>query len=261
MLAIALARYLKSRDFQKKTWKRIFIFFLIMGFFSAWENQKQKRESAESERDAFKRLAFYNQKRIDGLLDSSRTNAAPLPSINASSNNQSPIVLGNQASNITVNADYSSKPSNITQAVGSGNSGNVSQLNNSPNSPINQNITNVNTGRRLRGSVSEKLIQVLSANPCPITVGVLGTGGEPEILANDFLVISKSAGCKTLGIFHGVGFDPFNGIQVKFSPHNTPTNSILAIIRTLQENHLDFASGYDPSQADGSIYIYVGFNP
>jgi hypothetical protein len=89
----------------------------------------------------------------------------------------------------------------------------------------------------------------------------LGTGGEPEVLANDFLAISKSAGCPTKGVFHGVGFDPFNGIQIKFSSHNIPTNSILAIIGALKESNLYFASGFDSSQADGSVYIFVGFNP
>ena len=142
MLAIALVRYFKSKDFRKKTWKWIFIFFLLMGFFSAWEDQKQKRETAEMDRDAFKQFANYNQKRIDRVLDSSRTNTAALPSVNAPINNQSPFVQGNQASNITVNADYSFKPSNTSQSVGAGNIGNVAQLNNSPNSPVTQNITN-----------------------------------------------------------------------------------------------------------------------
>jgi hypothetical protein len=120
---------------------------------------------------------------------------------------------------------------------------------------------NVNTDRRLRGRPAETLVGFLRTNPCPVTVGALGMGGDPEILANDFLAIAKAAGCPTQGIFHGVGFQPFDGIQIKFSPQNTPTNSVLGIIKALRESRLTFVSGPDPSQAAGSIYIYVGNKP
>lgn len=47
-----------------------------MGFFSAWEDQKQKRTSAESERDFFKKQSAYNQKRIDYLSDRATNQSA-----------------------------------------------------------------------------------------------------------------------------------------------------------------------------------------
>ncbi len=120
---------------------------------------------------------------------------------------------------------------------------------------------NINADRRIKGKHASALTQALKNNPCPITVGALGAGGEPDALANDFLEIAQKAGCRTKGVFHGIGFQSFNGIQVKFSPVQTPTNSVLAIVQVLKDAKLAFDSGPDPSQAPGSIYIYVGYKP
>jgi hypothetical protein len=75
VLAIALARLLKSRDFRNKTSAVFLLFFLLLGFFSAWEDQKQNRVKAEMKRDFFKGLSEYNQKRIDTLLDGLQKNS------------------------------------------------------------------------------------------------------------------------------------------------------------------------------------------
>jgi hypothetical protein len=90
-----------------------------MGFFSAWENQKQRRIGAESSSEGNKQLAAYNQKRIDFLADqllaASATNKAPTRTTAIASDNQ-------------VNL--------------SGNSGNAAVVIGSPNSPVTQILTN-----------------------------------------------------------------------------------------------------------------------
>lgn len=125
---------------------------------------------------------------------------------------------------------------------------------------ITGNVT-VNTDRRLRGAISETLLKRLRRFPCPITVGALGVGGEPDALAGDFLRIAKAANCPVQGVFHGVGFTPFDGIQIKYSPRRTPTSTVSALIKTLREAKFVFVSGPDPSKEDGSVYIYVGNRP
>jgi hypothetical protein len=56
------------------------IIFLFMGFFSAWENQKQQRTRSEHDRDDYKRLAEYRQRRIDAFVDM-RLNTSSIDSV------------------------------------------------------------------------------------------------------------------------------------------------------------------------------------
>ena len=121
------------------------IAFFVLAFFLTWQDQFELRQTAETDRDVFKEESASRQKRIDLLnyllLKLEATNKSQSDII-MSYNKQSPIVQGNQASNITVNTDYSSKPINTTQFVGADNNGNVAQLNNSPNASVTQSILN-----------------------------------------------------------------------------------------------------------------------
>ncbi len=120
---------------------------------------------------------------------------------------------------------------------------------------------NVNTARRIKGKYANKLIQTLKDNPCTITVGVLGMGGEPEALANDFLLIAKKAGCPTKGVYHGIGFEPFNGIQLKYSSENPPQNTVFSLTQFFKEIRFDYFVVSDPKLEKGSIYLYIGYKP
>jgi hypothetical protein len=73
VLAVLLARLLKKGDFRRGIEWAFLIFFLFLGFFSAWESEKQQRISAEIARDTYKQDSAYKQKRIDKLSDE-RTN-------------------------------------------------------------------------------------------------------------------------------------------------------------------------------------------
>src|SRR5882672_6985042 len=105
VLAIALVKLLRSRDFRKKTWIAIFGFFLFMGVFSAWESQKQNRIKAESERDGYKGDAHYNQQRIDKLQDALLTvsNGSNSAFVNQSTN----VSVKNNSDNVVIGAPYS----------------------------------------------------------------------------------------------------------------------------------------------------------
>lgn len=120
---------------------------------------------------------------------------------------------------------------------------------------------NVDTGRRIKGTFAESLKNELAKARYVITVGVLGTGGEPEQLANDFLQIAQKSGCETKGIFHGIGFQSFEGVQIKYSPEKTSSGSIQSITRILGQAKIDFSIDEDVSQPANSIYIYVGYKP
>jgi len=88
-----------------------------------------------------------------------------------------------------------------------------------------------------------------------------GAGGEPGILANDFLEIAKKADCETKGVYHGFGFTYFEGIQIIYSPEQTPTQAISAITQVFEQAGLDFSLREDSSKPAGSIYLYVGEKP
>ena len=158
VLAIALVRLLKSKDFRKKTWLIFFIFFLLMGFFSAWENQKQKRIAAETNSDSHIRLADYDQKRIDKLSDALTIENATNKSLNetiSAQNNQLIYLKNIQASNIMLNANYSgtqiNQSSNVSIksdlenspiSIEGDNNGNVANVQNSPNAKVDQSVIN-----------------------------------------------------------------------------------------------------------------------
>lgn len=120
---------------------------------------------------------------------------------------------------------------------------------------------NINTDRRLRGNISDSLVQRLKTYPCPITVGVLGVGGEPNLLAEDFLRIAKAANCPTKGIYHAVGHEPFYGIIIKFSQRDIPKNTIAVLNQSLKEAEITYINYQDSLLSEGEIYIYVGYKP
>jgi hypothetical protein len=120
---------------------------------------------------------------------------------------------------------------------------------------------NINTDRRLSAADLDNLIRGLKANPCAITVGVLGMGGEPDYLANQLLEATKSAGCQTKGVYHGVGFPAFTGLQIKFSVDSTPTATITVIENVFQDAKVSYTKVPDKSQPSDSIYLYVGYKP
>ncbi len=120
---------------------------------------------------------------------------------------------------------------------------------------------NVNTDRRVSRTAADIMIQGLKSTPCPITIGVLGMGGEPDRLANDLYQIACQAGGEVHGINHGVGFEAFTGIQVRYSPTNTPQVALSAITNALKADKLDFIADADRGQPPGSIYIFVGYKP
>ena len=119
----------------------------------------------------------------------------------------------------------------------------------------------INNDRRLTGEIANGLVASLRGKACHIRVGVLGLGDEPDRLANDVLAIAQRAGCQAEGVFHGVGFDPFDGIRLKYSPDHTPTDTVKAVAAAFNAAKLLFVAGPDPSQPPGAIYIFVGYKP
>jgi hypothetical protein len=81
VMSIAIWRLLRDKDFRKKTGIAMFSFFLFLGLFSAWEDQKQKKESSESDALTYKSRAEYNQKRIDRILDDRLNSKNELPNL------------------------------------------------------------------------------------------------------------------------------------------------------------------------------------
>lgn len=119
----------------------------------------------------------------------------------------------------------------------------------------------INSDRRLTGEIANSLVASLRSKACHIRVGVLGVGGEPDRLANDVFAIAQRAGCQVEGVFHGVGFDPFDGIRLQYSPDDTPTDTVKAVAATFNAAKLLFVAVPDPSQSPGAVYIFVGYKP
>ena len=86
-------------------------------------------------------------------------------------------------------------------------------------------------------------------------------GGEPGFLASQLLQIAQQAGCETRGVNQGVGFPAFTGLLVKYSPENTPEQTVQGIISALRQAGIDCNPIVDDSQPSGSIYLYVGYKP
>lgn len=119
----------------------------------------------------------------------------------------------------------------------------------------------INSDRRLTGEIANGLVASLRGKACHIRVGVLGMGGEPDRLANDVFEIAQRAGCQAEGVFHGVGFDPFDGIRLKYSSDDTPTDTVKAVAAAFNAAKLLFVAGPDPSQPPGAAYVFVGYKP
>jgi hypothetical protein len=120
---------------------------------------------------------------------------------------------------------------------------------------------NVNTARRVTQDAANLMVNGLKNKPCQVTVGALGLGGEPDRLADELLQIAQYAGCQTSGVNHGVGFPTFYGVQVLYSPVNTPVESIQIITAALKASKIDYVEFPDPNQKPGSVYLYVGYKP
>lgn len=119
----------------------------------------------------------------------------------------------------------------------------------------------INSDRRLTGEIANGLVASLRGKACHIRVGVLGMGGEPDRLANDVFAIAQQAGCQAEGVFHGVGFDPFDGIRLKYSPDDTQTDTVKTLASAFNAAKLLFVEGADPSQPPGAVYVFVGYKP
>jgi hypothetical protein len=121
MALVALTEWKTKKKINWWIYRLVFWGFLFMAFSQAWEDQSLKRIASENESAYYKQESAYRQKRIDFLSDAhlktSATNKVQ-PEIIAAYNKQSPVVQGNQASNLTVNTDYSVKNSPpITQTA------------------------------------------------------------------------------------------------------------------------------------------------
>jgi hypothetical protein len=141
----------------------------------------------------------------------------------------------------------------------------IHQVSHGPNSPNivgdrNQIINvAVNQNRRMSNAAATLMIDGLKANPCKITLGVLGMGGEPDELASQIFQIVKRAIPQANGVNHGIGFEPFSGIQLRYSPINTPMAAVEVVARAFTADHIDYFAGPDPNQPEGSVYIFVGY--
>ena len=67
----------------------------------------------------------------------------------------------------------------------------------------------------MSSAAADVMINGLKRDPCTVTIGVLGTGGEPDRLANEILAIARRAGGEVRGVYHGIGFEGFTGVQIK----------------------------------------------
>jgi len=119
----------------------------------------------------------------------------------------------------------------------------------------------LNTERKLTDSAVAMMIDGLRVNKCPITVGVLGTGGETEQLASQIYMTVRKAIPEVGGINHGVGFEPFSGIHLTYSPVNPPLAAVQVISSAFAASKIDYLAEAERRRSPGSIYIFVGFKP
>ncbi len=120
---------------------------------------------------------------------------------------------------------------------------------------------NINTDRQIDPTVAAVLTGVLQSESCQITVGALGMGGESDQLANQLLSAAQNAGCITNGVNHGVGFQPFKGVQIQVSQKNPLMNTAQKLESILNGAGIRSTVVYGPSLAEGSIYLFVGYKP
>lgn len=119
----------------------------------------------------------------------------------------------------------------------------------------------VNTSRSMTQDAVELMIDGLKKEPCQITIGALGLGGEPSQLADELLHIIQRAGCKANGVFHGVNLGSFYGVRILYSPIKTPVESIRIIKNALEASKIEYFEFPDPNQKPESVYLYIGYKP
>lgn len=137
----------------------------------------------------------------------------------------------------------------------------IQTMTNSPGSIQIGRDLNINTERKILLDAASLMVTGLKRNPCPITVGALGMGGEPSRLADDLLKLVQAAGCEANGVFHGVGFPSFNAIRILYSPLNTPAKSVQFITTALESSRIDYVTLSDVNQKPGTVYLFVGYKP
>ena len=120
---------------------------------------------------------------------------------------------------------------------------------------------NIDTDRKITSEAKDLFISGLNNNKCNIQVGVLGTGGEPSELAEEILSLSKLSGCNTEGVFHGIGFQAFKGVQIMISELSPPIEAAKTISTALNNSNIYNIMFKDSSKPENTIYIYVGYKP
>lgn len=126
---------------------------------------------------------------------------------------------------------------------------------------ITAHTVNVNNDRNISQSVSNEISEILRTNNCEITIGALGMGGEPDKLANQLLIAAQNSGCTTNGVYHGVGFQSFNGLQIQVSQTNPLLNVARSLENILRKASIECTVVYGPNLSEGNIYLYVGYKP
>lgn len=117
---------------------------------------------------------------------------------------------------------------NVTQSgssnVANQGSGNATSqtMTNSPGGMQAARDININTNRRLTHDSARRIQRALSTAQCPLSIGVLGLGGEPSEFADNLLRTCQIAMASTRGVNHGVGLPSFTGVQIRYSPVSTP---------------------------------------
>jgi hypothetical protein len=115
VMALAMASIFRGKYFRKNTWKIIFVFFLFMGVFSAWENQKQKRSQAELEAFNAKAIAEHRQRVMDRL----QATINALNSTNRGLSQQPVNAVASNVSNATVIQGSNNTISSATNSLSS----------------------------------------------------------------------------------------------------------------------------------------------
>jgi hypothetical protein len=69
LFVTVMAQAFRNKPFKRAVQLSLFFVFLLMAFFSAWEDAREKQHQAESEAIGQKQRADYNQKRIDRIQD------------------------------------------------------------------------------------------------------------------------------------------------------------------------------------------------
>jgi hypothetical protein len=128
MAVIGFIHRLKNKLPSRKLLIALSVVFFFCAFFFAWEDQFELRQAADTAKEIYKGRSEYNQRRIDKLQDALLTET----------NKNGAFVQANQSPRVAVknNSD------NFSIHIGEVNNGNIANLQNSPNSEVNQSIVN-----------------------------------------------------------------------------------------------------------------------